>query len=194
MPRYDLVLTNARLATMEGEGFGIVEDAAVAIAGETIAFAGPMAALAPGEAGAVHDLDGMWVTPGLIDCHTHLVYGGNRSAEFEMRLAGASYVEIAAAGGGIRSTVAATRAASEEALFAGAAERLEGADGRGRHHGRDQVRLRARSRHRAPHAPRRAAARQVLPGDGGGDLSRRPHRACRACRGSRRLCRSRLRG
>ena len=70
----------------------------------------------------------------------------------------------------------------------------ESADGRGRHHDRDQVGLRARPRHRAQDAPRRAAARRVLPGDGGGDLSRRPHRPRRICRGCRRLCRSRLRG
>src|SRR5436190_2177447 len=124
MPAFDLLLTNANLATMADGSYGAIERGAVAISGERIAYAGSMAGLPDGNAAAAHDLRGMWVTPGLIDCHTHLVYGGNRSAEFEMRLAGASYVEIAAAGGGIRSTVAATRAATEEALVASAGERL----------------------------------------------------------------------
>ncbi|MCY1173406.1 Imidazolonepropionase [compost metagenome] len=73
----------------------------------------------------VNDLGGAWVTPGLIDCHTHIVFGGNRSGEFEQRLQGVSYAEIAAAGGGIASTVRATRAASEDELFASAAKRLQ---------------------------------------------------------------------
>jgi imidazolonepropionase len=126
MPAWDLLLTNANLATMAApEGYGAIERASLAIADGRIAFAGPQNALPEGEAVVTLDLAGKWVTPGLIDCHTHLVYGGNRSAEFEMRLAGASYVEIAASGGGIRSTVLATRAASEDALFANAATRLQ---------------------------------------------------------------------
>ena len=93
------------------------------------------------------DLAGAWVTPGLIDCHTHLVFGGDRADEFELRLQGVAYAEIARRGGGIRATVAATRAASEDAA---AGRRPRGgspcsAGGR-RHHGRDQVRLRPRSR------------------------------------------------
>lgn len=125
MQAWDLLLTNANLATMAGdEGYGAIEDAALAVADGRIAWAGPATALPPGAAHQTYDLGGKWVTPGLIDCHTHLVYGGNRSGEFEMRLAGASYVQIAAAGGGIRSTVAATRAASEDELFAAASARL----------------------------------------------------------------------
>ena len=124
MADYDLLLTNAHLATMAGDGFGAVRDGAIGIAGGRIAFAGPAAALPATAARETRDLGGRWVTPGLIDCHTHLVYAGNRAREFAMRLGGASYVEIAAAGGGIRSSVAATRAADEAALFAGAAERL----------------------------------------------------------------------
>src|SRR3990167_1821006 len=72
-----------------------------------------------------HDAGGQWITPGLIDCHTHLVYGGNRADEFALRLAGASYEEIARRGGGIVSTVNATRNASEEALLSQAARRLQ---------------------------------------------------------------------
>lgn len=126
VPSWDLLLTNANLATMcGGDGLGLIRNGALAIAGGRIAYAGAAGDLPHGTAAATSNLDGMWVTPGLIDCHTHLVYGGNRSAEFEMRLAGATYVEIAAAGGGIRSTVSATRAASEDALFTAAAGRLE---------------------------------------------------------------------
>jgi imidazolonepropionase len=92
--------------------------------GGTLRWVGPDAALPPGiGADAEHDLAGALVTPGLIDAHTHLVYGGDRAAEFEQRLQGATYEDIARAGGGIRSTVAATRAASDEALFQSAAAR-----------------------------------------------------------------------
>jgi imidazolonepropionase len=89
-----------------------------------IAWVGPIKALPQGEAAETHDLDGAWITPGLIDCHTHLVFGGDRAAEFELRLQGVPYAEIARRGGGIRSTVTATRAASEEELFATARRRL----------------------------------------------------------------------
>ena len=125
MADWDLLLTNGRLATMAGDGYGVIEKGAIAIAGGRIAWVGPGAALVGGEAGQTLDLGGRWVTPGLIDCHTHLVYAGNRAREFAMRLGGATYVEIAAAGGGIRASVAATRAASEDALFAGALPRLK---------------------------------------------------------------------
>ena len=115
----------ARIATLAGEaGWGWIERGALMADGEAIAWVGAEADLPRGLVlDAEHDLDGALVTPGLIDCHTHLVYGGHRAREFELRLQGASYEEIARAGGGIRSTVAATRAASDEALFATARER-----------------------------------------------------------------------
>ncbi len=121
------VLTNARIATMaEGAvAFGVIEDGAIAIEGEAIAWAGAAAQL-PGQFADTprEDLGGRLVTPGLIDCHTHLVHGGNRAREFELRLEGASYEEIARAGGGIVSTVSATRAAGEDELLASAGRRL----------------------------------------------------------------------
>ena len=116
---------NARLVTLAGErGWGLVEDGAVVVDGETLAWVGAAGDLPADLAiDAAHDLAGALVTPGFVDCHTHLVYGGHRAAEFEMRLEGAMYEQIAKAGGGIRSTVAATRAASDETLFAAAAAR-----------------------------------------------------------------------
>jgi imidazolonepropionase len=112
--RFDTIWLDARLATLTPDrpGLGIVERGAIAAKDGRIAFAGPMAEL-PGGWDAINRvvLDGRWVTPGLIDCHTHLVYAGDRAHEFELRLAGASYEEIARAGGGILSTVKATRAA-----------------------------------------------------------------------------------
>jgi len=124
----DLLLTDCRLATMVagGQPYGAVDDAALLIAAGRILWAGPRADLPPHQAAATHRLDGRWVTPGLIDCHTHLVFGGDRSGEFEQRLGGATYEEIARAGGGIVSSVAATRAASEDALYASALTRLAG--------------------------------------------------------------------
>ena len=115
----------ARLATLVGErGWGLVERGAVVTDGDTIAWAGDEAALPAALAtDAEHDLGGLLLTPGLVDCHTHLVYGGERAREFEQRLEGASYEDIARAGGGIRSTVAATRAASDDTLFDSAAAR-----------------------------------------------------------------------
>ncbi len=115
------ILTNAVLATMEG-GYGLIPRGAVAMDGGRILWAGPEAEAPPGER---HDMGGRLVTPALIDCHTHLVFGGQRAREFEMRLNGASYEEVARAGGGIVSTVAATRGASEEALVAQALPRLD---------------------------------------------------------------------
>ena len=107
--------SNARLATMRADlgGLGIIERGAIVASGGRIVFAGLENDLT-NEAvrGAMLvDCEGRWITPGLIDCHTHLVHGGNRAHEFEMRLAGASYEEVARAGGGIVSTVAATRSA-----------------------------------------------------------------------------------
>ncbi len=119
----------ARLATLaEADGgLGLVADGAVLVRGGRIAFAGPAGDLPAGEAAGAEPVDcgGRLVTPGLIDCHTHLVHGGERSNEFEMRLAGAAYEEIARAGGGIVSSVKATRAASDDDLLRGAAARLD---------------------------------------------------------------------
>ncbi len=103
------------------QGLGIVERGVVAEAGGRIVYAGPAEQI---DATEVVDCGGRWITPGLIDCHTHLVYGGDRAAEFEQRLNGASYEEIAAAGGGILSTVNATRAARDAVLAAQALPRV----------------------------------------------------------------------
>jgi imidazolonepropionase len=116
---------HARLATFTGrEPWGWVERGALVTEGDRIVWAGPEAQL-PRDAhiSAEHDLQGALVTPGLVDCHTHLVYGGDRAAEFEQLLQGATYEQIARAGGGIRSTVAATRGASDDTLFKAAAAR-----------------------------------------------------------------------
>lgn len=125
--RFDRVWFNARLATLADEdGLGIVERGAIAAKDGRIAFAGPMAELPSGwDAAERTDCEGRWITPGLVDCHTHLVFGGDRAHEFELRLKGASYEEIARAGGGIVSTVKATRAASEDGLVASALPRLD---------------------------------------------------------------------
>jgi imidazolonepropionase len=116
---------HARLATMHGtQPWGWIERGALLTEGELITWVGPDAELPRGLAPERElDLQGALLTPGLIDAHTHLVYGGDRAAEFEQRLQGASYEAIARAGGGIASTVAATRAASDDALFAAAARR-----------------------------------------------------------------------
>ena len=113
-----MLLTNATLATMEdGAPYGLVENAAVALEGEQIAWAGPLERL-PEHFSRLepYDLGGRLVTPAFIDSHTHIVHGGHRAREFEMRLEGATYEEIARAGGGILSTVKETRAASEDDL------------------------------------------------------------------------------
>jgi imidazolonepropionase len=119
---WDLLLTNATVATFDGDaGCGLLSDAAVACRDGKIAWLGPMRDLLAAPAAAalqVHDLGGALLTPGLIDCHTHLVFGGDRAQEFDLRLNGASYEAIARAGGGIASTVRATRNASEEELLA----------------------------------------------------------------------------
>lgn len=122
-----MLLTNAKLATMDGSAaYGLIGDGAVAIQGERIAWAGPAKDL-PDAYRAIEtvDLGGRLVTPGLIDCHTHVVHGGNRAREFEMRLEGASYEEVARAGGGIVSTVVATRAATEDELLNDALTRVD---------------------------------------------------------------------
>ncbi len=129
----DRLWRKARLATLAGHsGLGVIDHGAVASKGGRIVFAGPEADLPTGlSAAETIDCEGRWITPGLVDCHTHLVFGGNRAREFEQRLAGATYEEIARAGGGIVSTVRATRAASEEALVAGALPRLDTLIGEG---------------------------------------------------------------
>lgn len=120
-----MLLTHATLATMTN-GYGLIPDAAVAMDGNRIAWAGPMADLpATYRALPEHDANGRLVTPGLIDCHTHAVFAGHRAVEFELRLNGASYEEIARAGGGILSTVTATRATSEDTLLALALPRVD---------------------------------------------------------------------
>lgn len=116
---------NAHLATLAGpSGWGLVERGALLVDGTTIVFAGAESDR-PGDVAIEEDVDlgGALVTPGLVDCHTHLVYGGQRAAEFEQRLEGATYEDIARAGGGIRSTVAATRAASDDVLYSTARDR-----------------------------------------------------------------------
>jgi imidazolonepropionase len=122
---FDRVWLNADLATMlpGGAPYGLVPDGAVATKGRRIAWVGPRRDL-PGPAAETHDCAGGLITPGLIDCHTHLVFAGNRAGEFERRLKGATYEEIAREGGGILSTVAATRAADEAMLVELAAPRL----------------------------------------------------------------------
>ena len=122
-----MLLTNAQLATMTGpHPYGLQSDGSVVIEDETIVWAGLTSDLPQKHNGHnAIDLGGALVTPGLIDCHTHLVHGGNRAREFEMRLEGASYEELARAGGGIVSTVKATRDASFENLVASALPRLE---------------------------------------------------------------------
>ncbi|RWD65189.1 MAG: imidazolonepropionase [Mesorhizobium sp.] len=120
---------NARLATMAdgAAGLGIVEKGAVAARDGRIVFAGVEAEMpaALGQGAETVDCEGRWITPGLIDCHTHLVYAGNRANEFEMRLAGATYEEVARAGGGIVSSVKSLRAASEDELVAQTLPRLD---------------------------------------------------------------------
>lgn len=120
---------NARLATLREDlpGLGIIEKGAVVCEGGRILYAGPEAELPSWliEAVDITDLEGRWVTPGLVDCHTHIVYGGNRAREFEMRLEGATYEEIARAGGGIVSSVKATNALSIEGLVEAALPRLD---------------------------------------------------------------------
>lgn len=115
---------HCHVATMAEGRYSIIEDAAIVTGGGRILWIGPRADWGDEGTEQTVDLGGTWVTPGLIDCHTHAVFGGNRSGEFEQRLQGVSYAEIAAQGGGIASTVRATRAASEDMLFASARQRV----------------------------------------------------------------------
>jgi imidazolonepropionase len=126
---WDLLVVNAAVATMDPARpgpYGLVSDAAVGVSDGRIGWVGPMAELSPG-ASAAHTVDaaGALVTPGLVDCHTHLVFGGDRVSEFEARLSGASYEELARRGGGIASTVTATRAAGDNDLVRAATRRAE---------------------------------------------------------------------
>ncbi len=126
LPDWDLLLTDLNVATMsDGRGpYGVIENAAIAVAAGRIAWIGPQAGLPDTTALDTRPMGGRWLTPALIDCHTHLVFAGNRAAEFEQRLGGASYEDIARAGGGIMSTVNATRTASKAALLQQTADRL----------------------------------------------------------------------
>jgi imidazolonepropionase len=129
MSRYDTIWYGAQLATMTAGGapYGAIEDGAIAAHDGTIAWVGRRSDLpeAPERlAGRAVDLGGRWITPGLVDPHTHLVFGGDRVADFERRMAGQSYVAAASGGSGIAHTVAMTRAASEEALYRDAAQRM----------------------------------------------------------------------
>lgn len=117
------VWRNCHAATMAQGKYSVIERAAIVTGENRIEWIGPEEKLPPGGDAREHDLGGAWVTPGLIDCHTHLVFGGNRSVEFEQRLQGVDYATIAAQGGGIASTVRATRAASEDELYASARKR-----------------------------------------------------------------------
>ncbi len=125
---FDTIWTHARLATMAPDraGLGIIENGCVAAKSGNIVFAGEATEL-PAGADAVQRIDcgGRWITPGLVDCHTHLIYGGNRATEFAMRLDGATYEDISRAGGGIASSMKATRAASEAQLVASGLKRLD---------------------------------------------------------------------
>ncbi len=128
-----MLLTNAQIVTLQSDdNFGLIADGAIAVEDQNIAWVGP-AKEVPGRHlnDETHDIAGRLVTPALIDCHTHVVFGGNRAAEFEQRLNGASYEEVAKAGGGIVSTVTATRASSPEALLADALTRVDALIGEG---------------------------------------------------------------
>jgi imidazolonepropionase len=125
MPLFDTVYVGFHAATMaSGSKYGTINDAAIAIKNGHIAWIGPACEL-PNHKATMINLEGGWVTPGLVDCHTHLVFGGDRSTEYEMRLQGASYAAIAKAGGGIVSTVAETRKATAEELLTSAKRRLQ---------------------------------------------------------------------
>ncbi len=119
MTAENLLLVNGQAATMAGPDYGLIADAAIACEKGRIAWAGKRSECPPScRSFPEHDLGGRLATPALIDCHTHLVHGGDRAGEFEMRLKGASYEDVARAGGGIISTVKATRSASLDDLVA----------------------------------------------------------------------------
>lgn len=127
MPDWDLLITDARIATMRAGDtpYGVVEDAALAINDGNIAWIGPVSELpSKKKAAESRSVSGRWLTPALIDCHTHLVFAGDRAGEFEQRLSGVSYEELAAEGGGILSTVNATRGADIDSLYDDGLRRL----------------------------------------------------------------------
>jgi len=127
MADWDLLLTDARIATLSADApkYGEIDHGAVAISDGSIAWIGPQSDLPSVTAATTRSVSGRWLTPALIDCHTHLIFAGNRADEFERRLEGISYEEIARAGGGILSTVRATREASADALFDAAMPRIQ---------------------------------------------------------------------
>ncbi|MDY6963863.1 MAG: imidazolonepropionase, partial [Pseudomonadota bacterium] len=128
MDRQRSLWTNARIATLDPghSGLGVIDRGAILGEAGRIVWVGSVSEIPRAAEGAiVHDLEGRWVTPGLIDCHTHIVFGGDRAMEFEMRLEGATYEEVARAGGGIVSSVKATNALSVEGLAAAALPRLD---------------------------------------------------------------------
>lgn len=122
-----MLLTNLKIATLQAEAdFGLIENGAIAIEGEDIVWVGDITDVpAVYTRRSSHDMGGRLITPSLIDCHSHVVFGGNRAVEFELRLNGATYAEVAKAGGGIVSTVTATRSASQDALLADALTRVD---------------------------------------------------------------------
>ncbi|MYC26079.1 MAG: imidazolonepropionase [Gammaproteobacteria bacterium] len=126
MQTWDQLFLEVNIATMcsGSTPYGAISNGALAISDGQIAWVGPESELQSYDAKTIHRLDGRWLTPALIDCHTHLVFGGDRAMEFEQRLSGVSYEEIARAGGGIRSTVRATRNASHSVLLDSAMERV----------------------------------------------------------------------
>jgi imidazolonepropionase len=127
MANWDLLLTDANIATLavDAPKYGEIADGAMAIADGSIAWVGPQSELPSATATTVRSLSGRWLTPALIDCHTHLVFAGSRADEFEQRLEGVSYEQIARSGGGILSTVRATRAATSDELFETAMPRIQ---------------------------------------------------------------------
>ena len=124
---YDLLFTNCDVATMAGtEGYGMIEGGAVGVIGGKIAYVGGFVTSATIKSATCHkDMKGKLLTPGLIDCHTHIVYGGDRAEEWEMKIKGATYEEVAKAGGGIVNTVDGTRTATVDDLVEGAKKRVE---------------------------------------------------------------------
>ena len=182
MTLVDHIWHRCRLATLSPsrQGLGLIDDGLIAANAGRIVYAGA-AANAPSALDARERTDcaGRWISPGLIDCHTHLVYGGNRAHEFEQRLAGASYEEIARAGGGIVSTVKATRQVQHRRACSGSAAPARCPDRGGRHHHRGQVRLRPRTRYRAPPVAGRPPSCRRAPDLGSNHIPWRPHRSPR---------------